>query len=315
VAAVTVERFGTLASGEPVERLTLAAGDLTVRLLTLGAIVQDVRLAGIGESLTLGSERLEDYAGAMRFAGPVVGPVANRIAGAAVTIAGRRHALVANLGRDTLHGGPLGTHARPWLIEDLGPDRAVLALDLRDGDEGWPGNRRITAAFRIEPPARLVLTLSTTTDAPTFANLTNHSYWRLPGSAAPVLRCPAGRFVALDGAKLATGATPPVAGTAFDFRAGRAVGAGAYDICLILSDARRALTPAAQLSGGGLAIGLETTEAGLQIHDGFRPGSVALEAQNWPGAAMHPHFPQDLLLPGEVRVQTTAWSFTRTGAG
>ena len=39
--------FGTTASGEPVEAITLRAGDLTAVVLTWGAVLPDVRLAGV----------------------------------------------------------------------------------------------------------------------------------------------------------------------------------------------------------------------------------------------------------------------------
>lgn len=313
MAEVKRERFGTLADGREVERLSIAAGDLTARILTLGAILQDLRLAGLDRSLTLGSGRLADYEGARQYHGPIVGPVANRIAGAEATIDGRRCRFTANEGPNTLHGAEGGTHDRLWQVEDHGTDRLTLRLDLADGDGGFPGNRRITADFLVEAPARLSLTIRTGTDAPTLANLTNHSYWQLgPEPAArQTLSCPAEYRIATDAAKLATGERVPVAGTRFDFRNGAPVGEGRLDDCLVLAPARRPLEQAATLEGGGLAMTVETTEAGLLIFDGAEPGGLAIEAQNWPGAAHRPEFPSDLLGSGETRTQITRWSFRR----
>ena len=80
--------FGTTKGGQEVHRLTLSAGDLTVRLLTYGAILQDVRLAGVPHSLTLGAGDLTSYETAMPYHGAIVGPIANRIGTARVTIDG-----------------------------------------------------------------------------------------------------------------------------------------------------------------------------------------------------------------------------------
>lgn len=305
------EDFGTTADGRPVERLVIGAGRLRAAVLTLGAILQDVRLDGHGPSLTLGSDRLADYEGALRYHGGIIGPVAGRIAGAEADIAGRRCRFDANLGPDTLHGGATGTQGLLWQVVEHAPDRLVLGLTLADGLGGFPGNRRITATFLAEAPARLSLSIEAVTDAPTLANLTNHSYWRLggPETRSQVLRCAAERHVELNPAKLATGRTPPVAGTRYDFRAGAEVGAGDLDICFCLADARREMTPAATLEAGGITLTVDTTEAGLQVYDGADPGALAIEAQNWPGAAVQPGFPSDLLLPGEVRRQVTRWSF------
>ncbi len=304
------EPFGTLSGGRPVERLTIAAGALTARVLTLGAILQDLRLAGVPRSLTVGSARLADYEGPLRFHGAIVGPVANRIAGAAFALDGRRFRLAANEGPNTLHGGTGGTHDRLWTVADHRADGLVLTLALPDGEGGFPGSRTITATFEAAPPATLTLTIRTTTDAPTLANLSNHSYWQLGPApcGAQVLTSAAATRIALDGAKLPTGALAPVDGTFADFRAGAPVGEGRFDLCLCLAPARRALSPAATLDAGGLRLTVETTEAGLQIYDGHGAGGVAIEAQNWPGAAHHRHFASDLLRPGETLTQITRWS-------
>ena len=74
-----MELFGTTSKGEDVHQITLAAGDLTVKLLTWGAVVQDVRLARVSYGLTLGSDTLSDYETTMRHHGSLIGPVANRI--------------------------------------------------------------------------------------------------------------------------------------------------------------------------------------------------------------------------------------------
>ncbi|MCX7644758.1 MAG: galactose mutarotase [Rhodobacteraceae bacterium] len=313
MAALSREDFGRLPDGRRVERLAISAGALTARVLTLGAILHELRLAGVDRSLTIAGGSLADCLGTFRFHGAVVGPVANRIAGAAAVIAGRPCRLTANEGPNTLHGGAGATHDRLWQVASHAPDRLTLTLALPDGEGGFPGDREIPADFAAEAPATLTLTLRATTDAPTLLNLANHSYWQL--APAPretqTLTCAAASFVALDAAKLPTGTLAPVADTALDFRAGAPVGGRGIDNCLCLAPARRGLAHAATLAAGGLRMELETTEPGLQVYDGHAAGGVALEAQNWPDAAHHPHFPSDLLLPGEVRTQITRWRFAR----
>jgi aldose 1-epimerase len=313
----------------PVRRLTLSAGDLTVKVLTLGAILNDVRLRG-GPGLTLGADRLEPYLGPMGFFGAVVGPVANRIAGAEVEIAGRRYPLVANEGgRTTLHGGPKGTHARLWTVTDAGPDHVTMTLDLPDGAEGYPGNRHLTARFRVLAPAMLEMELTATTDAPTLMNLANHSYWNLgpvPDLAGHRLQVAADRYTPVDAHLIPTGVAP-VDGTPFDFRAGAPVGPGAatgLDHNFCLADMRGPLRLAARLTGPtGVSMTVETTEPGLQVYDAARQSpvdghdgrpyaahaGVAIEAQAWPDAPHQPDFPSIALTPGETYRQVTRWTF------
>ena len=71
--------FGVTADGTQVEKLTLRAGDLTVSVLTWGAVLQSVRLDGVTHDLTLGSDTLSDYEGNLRYHGSVIAPVVNRL--------------------------------------------------------------------------------------------------------------------------------------------------------------------------------------------------------------------------------------------
>jgi aldose 1-epimerase len=319
-----VERFGTLPDGRAVRAATIRAGGLRARVLTLGATLNAVRLDGVAHDLTLGADRVEDYLGPMRFHGGIVGPVANRVTGSAVTIEGATHAL----GRPgdaapLLHSGAAGTHAKLWQIAAQGPDALRLTLGLPAGEAGFPGARILVAAFRVLPPATLRLTLTAETDAPTPLNLANHSYWNLDGTAdwtGHRLRIAADRVLSHHGDGRVRGPVLPVGGTARDFRRGRALhpDAPALDHCFVLADARRALTEAAALTGrSGVTLRLATTEPGLQVYDGRaaqRPGrgpreGVALEPQFWPDAPANPTFPSIILRPGQVWEQVTEWRF------
>ena len=106
-----ITEFGTLKDGRTVQKITLSSGDLTVAILSYGAIVRDVRLAGVDHSLTLGSDTLADYETAMPYHGALIGPIANRISNARVRIDGMAYELERNQdGRVHLHSGAEGTH-------------------------------------------------------------------------------------------------------------------------------------------------------------------------------------------------------------
>lgn len=328
--------FGTTAAGDTVHRLMLGTGDLSVALLTHGAVMQDVRLAGVGHSLTIGSPDLAAYESKMASCGAVMGPVVNRVTGGTFTLDGTTYELDRNF-RDThtIHGGSAAFHRRVWDIADQGPDHAELRLDLPDGDGGFPGNRTVTARFELMPPTTIRMTLTATTDAPTPLNLANHSYWRLddaPTVAGHVLQVAADRYTPRnnDEELLPTGEIADVTGTRFDFRQGRTLVDGAdglYDNNLCLSDARGPLRPVAWLTGqSGLRMEMATTEPGLQVFDGHILGlpfmgndgaeyvpyaGVALEAQFWPDAMTHPAFPDIVLRPGETWEQVTEWRFLK----
>lgn len=326
-----IRQFGQTAAGAPVAAVTIAAGGLSACILTLGSVLQDVRLQGRARGLTLGFDSVAGYETAKGYHGAIVGPLANRLAGASADIAGRRYEFAANEPSGALlHSGAPGVHRRLWQVADHGPAHLRLVLDLADGEDGFPGNRRLTAEWRVAEGPVLALRLQAVSDADTLMNLANHSYWNLDGAADTAghrLRIAADRVTEVDAALLPTGRLLPVAGTALDFRAGQRLGPGAppLDHNFCLSDGAEPLREVAWLQAdgpeGGLRLALATDAPGLQVYDHrhTEPGGpgphagIALEPQAWPDAPHHPGFPPVLLRAGAVWEQVVEWRFARVG--
>lgn len=320
-----IASFGQTADGRAVRRITLSKGDLTVGLLSYGAILQSVRLAGVAHDLTLGSDRLADYEGDMRYHGPVIAPVANRIGHARAVIDGRAVQLEANQAGHCLHSGSTGAQGQVWEVVSATDAAATLALELPDGLGGFPGNRRVEARFSLTGRATLRLELYATTDAPTLWNATSHGYWTLDGGAEWIghsLQIAADHFLPTDADARPTGEIAPVAGGPMDFRQMRSPGPGnpAIDHCFCLSDGPRPLRDVVILQGAsGLRMTVATTEPGVQIYDGRdarRPGrgiyeAIAIETQGWSDAPSYPDFPPITLCPGTPARQVTEWRFER----
>lgn len=326
MATKGVSTFGTTAEGERVARIILQAGDLSVALLTWGAVVQSVRLKGVDHDLTLGSDRLSDYEGAMRYHGSLVGPVVNRFTGATAAIGGVPHRFEANQdGLHTLHAGKAGTYGKVWKLDDHGPDFAALTLTLPDGEGGFPGTRQVMARFSLHAPATLRMEVSVSSDKLTLINFANHSYWNLDGSAdwsGHSLTVHADAYLPTTDDFTPTGQIVPVQGTDMDFRHPRPIHARTdlFDNNFCLSNARQALTDALCLTGlSGISMTVATTEPGIQVYDGrnaIRPGrapyeGLAIEAQNWPDAPNHAGFPSIELGPDQTVTQVTEWRFTQ----
>lgn len=326
-----ISGFGTTPDGRPVIRVTLRNERLSVSILSLGAIVQDLRLAGADWPLTLGSGSVAAYAGPMGYFGAIVGPVANRITGARAMIGGAEHRFPANEGTTLLHGGANGTQARHWQLADHDSQSARFTLMLPDGDDGFPGNRDLSAVYALEGPT-LTLQLAATSDRLTLMNLANHSYWNLDGEgtiAGQSLRVAADHYLPTV-RNLPTGEVR-AAEAAFDLRQPRRIDlTEGWDHNFCLASAPRPLTEVAELTGRkGIRLRLATTEPGLQVYDGrhlatapheghsgaaYGPHEgIALEAQRWPDAPGNPGFPPITLHPGEAYSQTTRLSFDWPG--
>lgn len=319
---MTVTTFGTTSTGERVQKITLTSGDLTVSLLTLGAIVQSVRLAGVAHDLTLGSDSVADYQGDMRFHGSIMGPVANRIGRARATIAGRVCQFDANQGPHCLHSGSAGLHLKVWELADVTDTHCTLRLTLPDGEGGFPGQRQVEARFALENNS-MHLDIAVESDAETLWNATNHSYWNLDGGpdwAGHALQIEADHWLPTDPVDRPTGEIAACAGTAMAFRAMRAITPQnpAFDHNFCLSDGQTALRDVLRLQGhSGLTLTIATTEPGVQVYDGRnakRPGKttyegLAIETQGWPDAPSNPAFPSIALPAHSPRVQSTRWTF------
>ena len=301
--------FGHLPDGRPVEAIRISGPRLSATVLTLGATVQDLRMQGVAHPLVLGFPTLAPYLEAGLYVGALVGRVANRIGGARFMLDGREVRVDANEGSNLLHGGTDGIHRHLWRVEDRAADRLLLALDLPDGHMGFPGNLATRAGISVAGDT-LDFDLTATTDAATPVSLAHHGYFTLDDSGdirRHRLQVAADHYLPVDAALIPIGQIAPVAGTDFDFRQSRAIGAG-HDHNLCLSRARGPLRPVATLTGQtGLRMDIETTEPGLQLYDGRHLGyaGVALETQIWPDAVNHPAFPDAILRPGDrFRAQT-----------
>ncbi|MEJ8561354.1 aldose epimerase family protein [Yoonia sp. GPGPB17] len=318
--------FGTTQTGEDVEKVTISTDDLTVSILTFGAMVQDVRLAGVAHGLSLGSDALHDYETTMGYFGTIVGPIANRISNARVRLDGMMYELERNENNAVhLHSGADGVHRKVWQVASQTPDSVTLALTLNDGIAGLPGQRDIRVTYQVSAPAMLTKTIDGTTDTATCMNFASHIYWNLDGTETwdgHALKVAADRYLPIDDRTCPTGEIASVAGTQMDFRetSKPQIGAPALDHNFCLSDGKQALRDVLWLTGqSGVTMTLATTEAGLQIHDAAtsrRPGKpcyegIVIEPQGWPDAPNHLGFGSITVTADQPYHQTTSWRFSR----
>lgn len=325
----------TTDDGRAVTRIDLRAADGSgAALLDLGAAVTEVRAPdrdGALANVVLAHREWTGYLANAPYFGVVVGRCANRIGGAAITVDGRRYPLAPNEGRNQLHGGPDGFHARVWSLDEdatvADDERAAVTLRLvsEDGDQGFPG--RLEAAVTIAWTARheLDLAFEARCDAPTVANLAHHGYWNLAGEGSGTvdghrLTLRADAFLPVDGELLPTGELRGVAGTPFDLRAGarlgdvlraddaQVAGARGIDHCFVLARgdaAPDALVEAAIVEhpGSGRTLRVLTTEPGLQVYaggylDGTIVGASRRRYRQGDGLALEPQrFPDAMRHP------------------
>jgi aldose 1-epimerase len=332
-------RFGTLGDGTEIEEVTIAAGELSLKVITFGAVIRDVRLAGIDHPLVLGFDRLEDYVNHSPHFGAVAGRCANRIGGGRLAIDGHLNQLSLNeKGRTHLHGGFKGFGKRAWRLVAHDQRSVTLAINGADGEEGYPGNTTATVAYTIEAPGTIRMQAEATTDAPTAVNLAQHSYFNLDDSPDILdhrVQIFAEAYTPTDADSVPTGEIRSVAGTDYDLRSAgpiRRMTDGkrfTYDINYAVGGTKSAVPrrqARLQSAKNGVSLEVASTEPGVQFYDGAWlnvrvPGlggrqhgpsaGCCFEPQYFPDAANHPNFASPMLRPGDTYRQTTLFTFGR----
>lgn len=315
--------------GQDVQQVTLEANGLKVTLLTWGARLAELWVPdrdGTLADIVLGHDNPKDWETHGTYLGATCGRYANRIAGGRFTLDGRKVQLDQNEGGKTLHGGTQGFDRKPWAIESHSDTHVTFATTSADGDMGFPGTLLASTTYRIDGPT-LTIEMEATTDAATVVNLVNHAYFNLAGQGAgdsmgQHLQIEAAHYTPVDDQLIPTGEIRSVAGTAFDFRQTRPIGAQlpgpmAFDHNLCLSapveaDGLRPCLSAAD-PASGRRMTLFTSEPGLQLYTGAHfdgPGKAgaryprfagfAVETQRFPDSPNNPQFPSARLNPGET---------------
>lgn len=352
-AATRIERqpFGRTPAGEAVELFTLSRpGAPRVAITSWGGYVVSLVApdrAGREADVTLGHADLSGYLSDAGYFGCLVGRYANRIAKAAFTLDGKRYALTANDGPNTLHGGPTGFARRLWtakVVAGPGGDALELTYVSQDGEEGYPGQLTAKVVYSLREDGGLAIDYTATTDAPTVVNLTNHAYFNLAGEGEGTIlghemRLEADAFTPVDATLIPTGESRKVAGTPFDFRTPVAIGARieaadeqiqfghGYDHNFVVRGTPGTLRLAVRVvePKSGRVLEALTTEPGIQFYTGnfldgkvkgksgkpyLRRGGFCLEAQHFPDSPNQPAFPSVVLRPGQTYRQTTIYRLT-----
>jgi len=298
----------------------LARGSLTLEVAPHGAAITSLTVAGI-ETL-LQPQGLGRGEADARYLNALVGRVANRIAGGRFSLDGRSVQASVNEGDNTLHGGAVGWSMRDWTLTET-PAGVRAEYVSPDGEMGFPGEVRVTADIGFVADDAFEIRYLATADRPTPLSLTHHLYFNLSGrSGTDVLDhdlSVAARAITPCGPGLIpTGALMPVAGTPFDLRRARSIGAvlaephpqlalaGGLDHNFVLT---AGAAPAIRLRSpeSGLTLELHTDQPGVQLYAGqkMRPPwashqALALEPQDFPDAVNHPAFPSSIVRPGQA---------------
>jgi len=348
-SGVQQQDFGTR-DGRPITLYTLTnAHGVEVRAMNYGGIILSLRVPdrkGQLADIVLGHEKAEEYMPNPPYLGAIVGRYANRIANGTFTLDGKTYTLPKNDGPNTLHGGITRTFDKVlWDGEPLkGKNGVAFTYLSKDGEEGFPGNLKVTVTYTLTDSNELVIDYQATTDKATPINVSQHSYFNLKGAGNGdildhEIMISADKFTPVDKNLIPTGELRAVKGTPFDFTTSTKIGARiedpyeqmvlghGYDHNFVLNRKGAGLSLAARVyePTTGRVLEVSTTQPAVQFYTGnFLDGSVTgkeghvykrryglcLETQHYPDSPNHPDFPSTILKPGEKFHQTTVFKFS-----
>lgn len=179
--SVQKEYFGNLQDGREVSLYTIRTNRLTAKVSDLGALLVSLTTPdrdGVMKDIVLGYDDVPHYMDNPPCFGAVVGPNANRIAGASFVIDGEEYHLPVNERGNNLHSDKL--FYKRFFNTELGENSVTFTLGLPDGDAGFPGNRIFTITYTLTEE-ELRIEYRGKSDKNTVINLTNHSYFNLAG--------------------------------------------------------------------------------------------------------------------------------------
>lgn len=335
------ENFQTIINGKKTDLYTLKnKTGIEITVTNYGAHVVEIWTPdknGKFEDIVLGHDNIEDYINykGERFLGATIGRYGNRINKGIFELDGKSYQLPINDTPNSLHGGVNGFDRVVWNVEQFNPQELILSYVSKDGEEGYPGNLKVTMTYQLTDDNEFIITHNATTDKRTIINLTHHSFFNLHGAGNGTindheLMINADRFTPVDETLIPTGELRLVKGTPMDFRSPTLIGARVdtndeqlyyghgYDHNWVLNRTTQnepELAATIYEPQSGRTLEVWTTEPGIQFYggnffDGTMTGkdgkrynhraSFALETQHFPDSPNHPNFPSTVLNPNET---------------
>ncbi|MCL1935146.1 MAG: galactose mutarotase [Defluviitaleaceae bacterium] len=163
---------------------------MKVSIIEYGARITKILVPdnkGNFDNVVLGLNTLEDYIKDKSYLGAICGRTSGRISNASFSLNGKVYNITKNDNENNLHGGTLGFSEVFWDgKEGQTKDTVFVTFNYfsRDGEEGYPGNFNISVKYILDDENCLTIEYDGTTDKPTTANLTNHTYFNLEGISA-----------------------------------------------------------------------------------------------------------------------------------
>lgn len=351
-ANISSQDWGTLQSGEKASLFTLkGANGIEARITNYGGRIVSLTVPnkqGTRTDVELGYDDLASYE-KDGFYGAMVGRYVGRVShGGSFPLGGKTIQLEKTdpAAPFVIHGGTAGFQRKLWKAQmHDGPEPSLtLTLVSPDGDGGFPGELTTTVTYTLTKANAIRMEYRATSDRPTVASLTNHSYFALQGEgngdvSDEMMQVFADRFTPADEGNLVTGEIAPVAGTPADFREPVRVGdrrtsdwpqiamREGIELAMVINGKPGRLRPAARMTDPhtGIVMDVTTTQPCMVVYgDSIGANTVtgkggktyrnfyamSFETQGYLDAVNHPNFDSTLVTPAKPLHEVTVYKFS-----
>ncbi|MFV8838933.1 aldose epimerase family protein [Salinimicrobium soli] len=306
-----------------------------LEILNFGATISALKFPVKGKMINVivGPEDPQEYLSTVyhekgKYFGASVGRYAGRISGGGFELNGKKYSLWTQ-NEVHLHGGKFGFSYKFWKVENQteGADPSVsLSYLSEDGEEGYPGNLKVSVKYTLTEDNELKIDYRATTDKETVVNLTNHVYFNLNGHGTidnHQLQVNSEKILEVDKKQFPTGNLVSLEGNPENFREQKKINSIALDTTFVLEKQEEKENIFLKGDESGISLKVHTNQPAVVVYVpedlpdnwrykkeiGERRAAICLETQNYPDAPNHKNFPSALLKPGEEYHNSTTWKF------
>jgi len=328
--------FGLTPENQEVFCYTLANKQgMEVSIINYGATITSVKIpnpSGSKTDVILGFDKLENYIKSFGlpsapYLGAVVGRYAGRINKASFILNGEKIQLTQNHNAHQIHGGESGFSQKVWTVKHI-PSNENQSITLEylscHKEENFPGELTVSVTYTLTEQNELMVDFSAKSTEDTIVNLTQHSYFNLNGhqedinhqkvtiNADTILETtdeliPTGKFITLKNHTYDFSEpkeSPVIIDNTFvlnNHNAATLYGEKSKIKMTVITN-----QPAVHVYVGGNCFGQIKGKENADYHS---TSGICFEAQNFPDAPNHSHFPSAILKKDECYTHQTIFKF------
>lgn len=334
-ASKIIKSFGKHPNGNAVYCYTLTnSNGFEMNVLNYGATIQSLKIptsVTTKVDVVLGFDSAEDYINSFDlpsapYLSAIVGRFAGRVNEAKFVLNNQEIQLTKNHNQHQLHGGHNGFSKAFWEVIALSTNAITLQYISADNEENYPGEVTTQVTYSITDNNEIKVEMTATSSQDTIINLTQHSYFNLDGHSETIENqevsiasnstlettpenIPTGKFISLKNHSFDFSSPKkcplPIDNT-FVIDYSTEAKAQLFSLKNKLKMSVYTNQPAIHVYVGGNCFGKIKGKENTNYHT---TSGICFEAQNYPDAPNHAHFPSAILKKNDTYKHLTIFKF------